>query len=312
MYADDTIILANSESNMQIALNALQVYCEKWKLEINCSKTKISIFTRGKIKPNTYNFLYNGNKIEIVESYKYLGIEFSSSGSFKTTIESLKQQASRAMYALISKSRRHSHPIEIQLQLYDSTVMSIMLYGCEIWGNSNVDILDKLYLKYLKMIMGVQGKTCNNMVYGELGRFPLEIHIKKRAIGFWARLLTNKETKIARVFYNHLKNLSDNNYYKCKWIEFIMKILQECDLINVWQSHQFQSVDWLKLTVGKKLKEKFIAKWKQELNNMTSCDVYVNIKQEFKLEDYLVHLPSSLKRAVCAIRTNNSQFYPKS
>ena len=91
-----------------------------------------------------------------------------------------------------------------------------MLYGCEIWGNANVDVLDKLYLKYLKMILGVQGKTCNNMVYGELGRFPLGIHIKKRAVGFWGRLVTNKDTKISRVTYSNIRRLSDINYYKCK------------------------------------------------------------------------------------------------
>ena len=91
MYADDTIILADSESNMQVALNALQQYCDTWKLEINCAKTKISIFSRGKTKTDKYNFLYKGNKIEIVDSYKYLGIEFHSTGSFKLTIDSLKQ-----------------------------------------------------------------------------------------------------------------------------------------------------------------------------------------------------------------------------
>ena len=55
------------------------------------------------------------------------------------------------------------------------------------------------------MVLGVPGKTCNNMVYGELRRFPLETYIKKRAIGFWARILANKETKISRIIYNHTR-----------------------------------------------------------------------------------------------------------
>ena len=307
MYADDTIILADSESNMQVALKALQQYCDTWKLEINCSKTKISIFSRGKTKTNKYNFLYKGNKIEIVDSYKYLGIEFRSTGSFKFTIDSLKQQASRAMYALISKIRRHNLPIDIQLELFDSTVLPIMLYGCEIWGYSRSDILDTLYLKFLKMVLVVQGKTCNNMVYGELGRFPLETYIKKRAIGFWARILANKETKLSRIIYNHIRTLFINDYYKCSWIEFIKGILQECDLSNIWQSQQFRSVDWLKSVVGKKLKDNFIRKWKQELSNMTSCDVYINFKINFKLEDYLIHLPIAIRKALCHLRTNNSR-----
>ena len=307
MYADDTIILADSEANMQAALKALQLYCDKWKLEINCSKTKITIFSRGKIRPDKYNFVYDNRKIEIVKTYKYLGLEFSSSGSFKPSLEQLKSQASRAMFALISKARRHCLPIDIQLQLYDSTVMPIMLYGCEIWGNSNFDVLNKLYLKFLKMTLGVQGKTCNNMVYGELGRFPLEIYIKKRAIGYWARMLINKESKISRVIYSNMRSLSSNDYYKCNWIEFIKKILQDCDLPHIWQSQQFQSVDWLKSTVGKKLRDNFIGKWRNELDSMTSCDLYVKFKLNLKLEDYLLHLPPMLRRAVCVLRTNNSR-----
>ena len=120
-------------------------------------------------------------------------------------------------------------------------------------------------------------------------------------------MVANKETKISRVIYIHLRNLFNNDYYKSNWIGFIRGILQDCDLLNIWQSHQYQSVDWLKSTVEKKLKDNFMRKWRLELGNMTSCDVYVNFKLNFKLEDYLVHLPLLLRRAVCALRTNNSR-----
>ena len=48
MYADDTIILADSEENLQLALDDLNNYCKTWQLEINCLKTKIAIFSRNK------------------------------------------------------------------------------------------------------------------------------------------------------------------------------------------------------------------------------------------------------------------------
>ena len=76
------------------------------------------------------------------------------------------------MFYLISKARRLDLPIDIQLQLFDSTVLPILLYGCEIWGYSNVPVLENLHLKFLKILLGVHSKTCNNMVYGELGRYP--------------------------------------------------------------------------------------------------------------------------------------------
>ena len=182
MYADDTIILADSKDNLQLALNALRSYCEKWKLEINCSKTKITIFSRSKINHTNFNFTYGNQTIETIDNYKYLGVILNYNGSFKLALDNLRSQASRAMYSLISKSRRLGLPIKDQLHLFDSIVSPIMLYGCEIWGYSDVSILEKLHLKFLKMILGVHIRSCSNMVYGELARFPLDIIIKKREI----------------------------------------------------------------------------------------------------------------------------------
>ena len=48
LYADDTIILAESPDELQVALNAVQGYCTTWHLTVNASKTKIMIFSRGK------------------------------------------------------------------------------------------------------------------------------------------------------------------------------------------------------------------------------------------------------------------------
>ena len=107
--------------------------------------------------------------------------------------------------------------------------------------------------------------------------------------------------------YNHIRNLYLINYYKCNWMEFIKKILQDCDLLNIWNSQQFHSIDWLKSVVGKKLKENYIRKWNSELNQMTSCDVYIHFKLNFTLEDYLIHLPLNLRRTICALRTNNTR-----
>lgn len=40
------------------------------------------------------------------------------------------------------------------------------------------------------------------MIYGELGRYPLEIQIKTRIISYWSRILTGKDTNIAKLIYD--------------------------------------------------------------------------------------------------------------
>ncbi len=41
--------MANLTENLQHALNCVEMYCKKWKLDINCAKTKITVFG-GKVK----------------------------------------------------------------------------------------------------------------------------------------------------------------------------------------------------------------------------------------------------------------------
>ena len=49
LYAEDTVILADTAEDLQNALNNYQLYCNTWKLNINSSKTKIVIFARGRL-----------------------------------------------------------------------------------------------------------------------------------------------------------------------------------------------------------------------------------------------------------------------
>ena len=46
LYADDTIILTESEEDMQKDLTAAYQYCSNFNIRINCSKTEYMIFSR--------------------------------------------------------------------------------------------------------------------------------------------------------------------------------------------------------------------------------------------------------------------------
>ena len=81
LYADDTVILADSVEGMQNALDIFQTYCEFWKLEINIAKTKMMIFNKRKMKQN-FDFILQGKNIEVVDTYSYLGLIFKCNGNF--------------------------------------------------------------------------------------------------------------------------------------------------------------------------------------------------------------------------------------
>ena len=43
LYAEDTVIFAESKGELQSALNAMYLYCKSWDLEVNPTKTKVTV-----------------------------------------------------------------------------------------------------------------------------------------------------------------------------------------------------------------------------------------------------------------------------
>ena len=80
MYADDIVLLNKTEHGMNLYLNQLEQYCNKWRLRISIQKTKILIINN---KTPTAKFMLYKAKLDIVDTYCSLGIMISNTGTFK-------------------------------------------------------------------------------------------------------------------------------------------------------------------------------------------------------------------------------------
>ena len=65
LYADDTTICSECAEGLQQALDALSDYCDKWSLQVNVDKTKVIVFSRGKIRKMP-TIKYKGRSLEVV------------------------------------------------------------------------------------------------------------------------------------------------------------------------------------------------------------------------------------------------------
>ena len=167
LYADDTVIFADSANNLQHVLNIFENYCTVWRLTVNIDKTKIMIFGRGKHKKLVFHF--GSNPLEIVNIFKYLGVIFTRCGSFSKTIKHNTDQANKAMFLLLRKINRLNLSIDLQIELFDKMIKPILLYGCEVWGFSNITLIERVQLQFLKSIFNLKQSTPNIMIYGEFG-----------------------------------------------------------------------------------------------------------------------------------------------
>ena len=164
LFADDTVLFSNSKEDLQHILNLFEQYCDQGKLTVNISKTKILFFSSGRHAQNLH-FLFKGKEVEIVSEYKYLGIYLSRSGSFLNCKKHIAEQANIAMFALLRKIRVLNLPIEMQIDLFNKLIKPILLYGCEIWAIGNLDIIERVQLKFLKMILNMKKSTPSYIVF---------------------------------------------------------------------------------------------------------------------------------------------------
>jgi hypothetical protein len=100
----------------------------------------------------------------------YLGILLNYNGVFTNTQKMLSNQGKKAVFILFSKIQDDYFNTETLLSLFDTSVKSIVNYGCEVWGGFHkcVDI-ETLHLSFLKRVLKVRKSTSNYMVYFELG-----------------------------------------------------------------------------------------------------------------------------------------------
>ncbi len=260
LYADDTVIISDDPISFQSLLNDFDNYCSEWKLNINMSKTKVIVF--GSNKPTNYNFTFNGRRIETVKEYKYLGILFSLSGSFLNARKNIVSQANKAMHILYRRIYNVDLPIDIQLKVFDQTILPILTYNCETWGFENLDIIERVHTEFLRKITKSKRSTPLYMLYGELGRYPIEITIKARLIKFWGKLLSGSSSKISRKCYDNMLSTEINN----KWLKHIKHILDETGNTYIWLNQSILNLKNVYRVVKPSLLDQFLQTWTAQLS----------------------------------------------
>jgi len=306
LYADDTIILSETKHELQRAINGMEEYCKQNKLTINSNKSKVLVFSRGKIrnKPEIY---YGNELLEVVYDYTYLGITMSYNGTFKLAIKNLYDIANRAMFELLKKGRSLLLDIDVMLKLFDSTVLPILLYGSEVWGYSNLDMVEKLHLKFCKILLGVKKSTANVMVYGELGRLPLTVNVKSRILNYWFHIVSTANVKLSCIMYKLMYNMHIRNQIEFKWVKFVEENLHHLGLSNIWtdQGCDFK-LNWFKVSVKQRLQDQAIQDWHSNMFDSNKCLNYRIFKNKFGIEEYLINLPTKLKKSFTKFRCRNN------
>ena len=203
LYADDLALASTSPSGLQAQLDVLDTYAAQWGLTVNIAKTKAVVFRNKASQVYPLPLVVDGETIEVVDSFRYLGIDLHCAKPMAAASASRKESAERAQLGLRSRCTQLGivDPA-LRVQLWDALVRPTMLYGVELWGARDTGkgelAGDLVHRDFLRRLLGVRSGTPNMAVLAEVGRYPLRIFAAKMLCKFWNRMVVMEEGRLVK------------------------------------------------------------------------------------------------------------------
>ena len=287
LYADDIVILSESEAGLQMGLDILKDYCDRWKLTVNVNKTKVMIFRKGGTNRRNVKFDYNGVNIDIVNKFTYLGVVFTTGGSFSETHDALAGQALKAIFKLKSLVNKFTDfAVSHMLGLFDKLILPILNYSGEVWGFSKADVIERIHLRFCKQLLGVRVQTQNNFIYGELGRMSLRNYRFLSIMRYWFKILNCDNTKIIKQIYNTMLEDMQLHPEISSWAKSVKQLLESLGFNHVWLSQGVGDVTRFMSIFKVRISDHFIQNWSEQIENSTRANTYKLISV-FQFQCYL-------------------------
>ena len=286
LFADDALLVSDTVTGLQNQLNVLSEQSDRLGLEVNLEKTQIIVFRKGGFLSQHEKWTYHGEKLEVVNSYKYLGADFSTRMSFATITQAFVSKAKKACYEILTSLRSiHCYDLNVFLKLFDAKVKPILLYGSELWGMNELYDIEKVHMFALKRFLNVSLHCSNAVVYGETGRYPLHICHKIRSLKFWIRLQRLPSGRISRQAYQMLLALHEKG--KHNWATDIRNLLCMHGFGIVWFSHEVGCERSFLQCLRLRLVDCYKQDWYAKLCNSTHHTWYNSFKSLIQPERYL-------------------------
>ena len=143
----------------------------------------------------TPTFTYRGRTLPTADSYKYLGVTFTPTGSAADGLPGARSKLGHAHNSVRCKIDRLgcARDLHLHLHMFDAVATQTALSGCELWGvhpgaEQQRRKLASLHRKFIKDICGLPSGVSTDALMMELGRLDIETRWLVANLRFWNNL----------------------------------------------------------------------------------------------------------------------------
>ena len=232
-YADDLAIVTDSGQMLNTVMEEFDAILTSWGLKLSCSKTKFAVIGR---EPDRVELNVNGNGIDRVDCFEYLGSKISANTKVDEEVFNRISKYSQNTGALYPLLRNIHVPRRVKLLIYTSILKPILLYGSETWALTErlKNKLQAAEMRTLRLIYGItkRDRVRNVEVRRQLGVDPLILEIEKSQLRWLGHLLRMPpERKVKQLYEWKPDNRRPVGRPRVRWTDNIKKVLSREDVL---------------------------------------------------------------------------------
>jgi len=249
-YADDLCLISNKPAHLVEMLIDLKRYSKEKGLTINAEKSYVVPFNS---RDETTEFTYGDQKLENVNEFKYLGVNFNKDGKMKHIDRQAARSLKVAEISALKMAKKHgiNKHINTILQLYQTYAVPQGLYAAQIWStkylqtenvfNSRVQMIHQSFLRHL---IKIRKSTCNWAILNETGQKPSQFYWWRMVVKFWNDLIENCNSNMIKEVVISETNLANEGCEDC-WLGEIKQALIGLQAEDeVKDMVEGRSIDW--------------------------------------------------------------------
>lgn len=310
LFADDIVLFAETPQQLKQKIKIADSFFKNRGLTVNTSKTKVMVFS--KRKSNKFNktlaFKWGDEELEIVNSYKYLGVTFTSNCSFGLHMKETQIKVAAALTKVWTICKKGQvPPITTHIKLFNALVKSTLLYAAPIWAWGLEEELEKSQLSFLRRLFRLIPSAPGYFVRKEADLPQLKLQLLKSTLAFWIR--TTKRDVTSLPFICLLEQLRWKEQAigsaKFNWSFKIQQIIDKyCNLskTNLMSPAEITSVRNYIISQYATFLEN---EDNLRIRNSTFIPLYQQIKTNSERENYCtLNLPSQIVQLFAQMRLN--------
>ena len=212
LYADDADFVAHTEHDLQAIINLFSEACCHFGLTISLKKTKV-MYTAPPGQPYIEpNIFIQGTRLDVVNTFVYLGSSISRDGSLDSEVHLRIQKASKAFGKLEKRVWADKGITKgTKLSVYGSCVLTSLLYSSETWTTyrRHIQVLERFHQNCLRRILNIrwQSLTPDTAVLQQADTSSIEMMIIRNQMRWAGHLVRMNDARLPKqIFYSEMKS----------------------------------------------------------------------------------------------------------